>query len=84
MDARTARRKVTGWLVSEVGNMLMGGTPQLILGTKTVWRVPVVLTSSTVGTVGQVGYVEVDDKTGNLLVSDKEIEQILKNVEHLN
>jgi hypothetical protein len=84
VDARTARRKVTGWLVSEVGNMLMGGTPQLMIGTKTVWRVPVILTSSIVGMVGQVGFVDIDGATGDLLLYDELIEQILKNVEHLN
>jgi hypothetical protein len=84
IDARTARRKVTGWLVSEVGNMLMGGTPELVIGTSTVWRVPVILTSSIVGTVGQVGFVDVDCENGRLLLHDTLVEQILENVEHLN
>lgn len=32
VTAKTARRRVTAWLVSEVGNMLIGGTPQLVIG----------------------------------------------------
>jgi hypothetical protein len=84
VDARTAKRRVTGWLVSEVGNMLIGGAPELIIGKTTVWRVPVMLTSSVIGTVGQVGFVDVDCDTGRLLLHDNLAKQILENVERLN
>lgn len=77
VDPKTARRQVTAWLVSEVGNMLIGGTPQLVISHKTVWRVPVMLTSSEVGPVGEVGAVEVDAESGELFVNDELKEQIL-------
>lgn len=83
IDPKTARRQVTAWLVSEVGNMLIGGTPQLVISHKTVWRVPVMLTSSEVGPVGEVGAVEVNAESGELLVSDQLKAQILDNVKHL-
>jgi hypothetical protein len=31
IDPQTAQRHVTRWVVSEVGNMLMGGVPQLVV-----------------------------------------------------
>ena len=82
VDARTARRRVTAWLASEVGNMLIGGTPQLVISKQTVWQVPVILTSSSVGTVGQAGTVDVDAESGEVLVSEELREQILNNVKH--
>jgi hypothetical protein len=83
VDAGTARRRVTAWLVSEVGNMLIGGTPQLVISKRTIWQVPVILTSSSVGTVGQVGTVEVDAESGEMLASEGLREQILDYVRHL-
>ncbi len=80
VDAKTARRRVTAWLVSEVGNMLIGDTPQLVIGKQSVWRVPAILTSSSVGTVGQVGAVDVDAENGGIIVSKELREQILDNV----
>lgn len=80
VDAVTARRRVTAWLVSEVGNMMMGGSPELVIGTETLWRVPVILTSSSAGTLGEVGIVVVDAVTGELHVSDDLRDQILNNV----
>jgi hypothetical protein len=79
IDATTARRRVTAWLVSEVANMLVGDTPQLIIDQRTLWRVPVLLTSSRVGTVGQVGTVDVDATTGEVFVNPELKKQILAN-----
>lgn len=83
IDAKTARRQATVWLVSEVGNMLVGGAPYLLIGHKTVWCVPAILTSAVMGTVGEVGLVEVDAENGKLLVTDNLKTQILENVEQL-
>ncbi len=83
VDAKTARRRVTAWLVSEVGNMIIGDTPQLVIGKQSTWRVPAILTSSSVGTVGQVGAVDVDAESGEIIVSKELREQILDNVKYL-
>lgn len=80
IGAKAARRQATAWLASEVGNMLMGGEPQLIISDRTVWRVPAILTSSEIGLVGEVGTVDVDAEGGELLVNDDLREQILENV----
>jgi len=83
IDAQTARRRVTGWLLNEVGNMLVAGKQQLVIGNKTVWRVPAILTSSEHGPVGEVGLVDVDAETGIPLADDHLRDHILSNVQHL-
>jgi hypothetical protein len=83
VDAQTARRSVTAWLVSQVGNMLMGGTPQLVISHQTLWRVPVMLTSSNQGTIGQVGTVDVNAENGDMLVSPELQEQIKSHAQDL-
>ncbi|RIK40100.1 MAG: hypothetical protein DCC55_15980 [Chloroflexi bacterium] len=79
INAVTAKRKVTAWLVSEVANLLVGGTPQLVIGQQSVWRVPVLLTSSQVGQVGQVGAVDVDTVSGQLFINSDLKKQIIAN-----
>lgn len=79
IDALTAKRKVTAWLVSKVANLLVGGTPQLVIGQQSVWRVPVLLTSSQVGQVGQVGAVDVDTVSGQLFINLDLKKQIITN-----
>lgn len=83
INARAAKRKATIWLVSEVGNMLMAGNPVLVIGENAVWRMPVLLSSSLTGFVGQVGTVDVDSQSGLLLVNDALAEQILQNVANI-
>lgn len=67
LDAAAAQHKATAWLVSEVGNLLMGDTPSLVIGAQTVWRVPVLLSSPSRGIVGQVGSVDIDATSGAIL-----------------
>ena len=83
VTAKTAQRQVTIWLASEVGNMLIGGTPQLLIARQVVWRVPVLLTSSKVGIVGEVGVVEVDAISGSLLNLASAQAQIRGSVAHV-
>lgn len=84
INARAARRQATAWLVSEVGNMLIGGPPQLLISRQcTVWRVPAVLTSSIAGHIGEVGVVEINAENGELILTDQLKGQILNNVKRL-
>ena len=83
VDAKTARKAATAWLASEVGNMLLAGKPQLVISQTTVWRLPALLTSSEQGTIGEVGTVDVDASTGQVLVNNLLRTQILDNVHQL-
>ncbi len=82
-SAKASRKQATIWLASEVGNMLMAGTPQLVIAQQTVWRLPVLMTSSEKGIVGEVGCVDVDASTGDLLISEELKTQILDNAHQL-
>lgn len=83
IDPQTAQRHVTRWVASEVGNLLMGGTPQLVISQRAVWRVPIVLGSSQKGFLGEVGVVDVDATTGELLLSAELVEELLRNAQAL-
>lgn len=80
IDARAARRKVSAWLVQEVGNLLMGGEPRYIAGERPVWRVPVVVSY---GRRGEAAFVDVDVQNGALLVNERTSQEIIANVQAL-
>ena len=69
-----ARQKVTRFVVQEISSQLRGDWPDLNVGERLCWSVPVVLTSPTRGVVGRVGEILVDAATGELL-ADAETEQ---------
>jgi hypothetical protein len=83
VDAETARRKATGWLVSEVGNLLMGDAPALVIGERAVWRVPVLLTSPSQGIIGTVGSVDVDAQSGQVLGDETLGKRILQDAHEI-
>jgi hypothetical protein len=83
VDAVTAQRKATVWLVSDVGNLLIGDTPALVIGQRTVWRVPALLTSPTRGIIGQAGVVDVDAVTGEVLTDPQLTQDLLTHARQL-
>lgn len=83
IDAVTAQRTATAWLISEVGNLLIGDTPSLVIGQRTAWRVPALLTSPTRGIVGQIGAVEVNAGTGEVLTDPQLTHDLLAHAQQL-
>lgn len=83
VDVVTAQRKATAWLVSAVGNLLIGDTPSLVISQRTVWRVPALLTSPTRGVIGQVGTVDVDAVTGEVLTDPQLTQDLLTHAKQL-
>lgn len=68
MTARVARRKANGWLISEVGNMLMADHAVLLqTGHEWVWRFEVFITALTHQPWGPIGTVDVDTATGHVI-----------------
>jgi hypothetical protein len=78
-----ARQRVTRFTVSHIGNLLCGGEPELVVGQRFSWRVPVMLTSPRRGIVGRVGELHVDAQTGELDVDETLIERIQRNARAL-
>lgn len=66
VTAEEARHQVDQWLFDQVSYMMTAEAPLLVLGERIVWRVPVFLTASHIGPVGQVGTVDVDVQTGQI------------------
>jgi hypothetical protein len=72
----TAQRKVSKLLLDDVGNLLYGERPSLVVGPRLLWRVPVWLALPTTGPLGQVGTLDVDAETGELLYTQQMLEEI--------
>ena len=68
--AVVARRRVSGYVASNVSVLMGGEDPTLVLADRVVWRVPVVLTMPGHGVLGRVGEIDVDVETGEILVTE--------------
>jgi hypothetical protein len=65
----TARRKVSGYVGSRISYMMGGETPALVFSQgRLLWRVPIVMTTPSQGIIGVVGTLDVDARTGLLLI----------------
>ena len=83
ITAFVAQQKVTQFVISEISNQLCGDTPDLNVGERLCWSVPVILTSPAKGTIGRVGEILVDADTGELLADTNTVERIDANAEWL-
>ncbi|NJM40230.1 MAG: hypothetical protein HC853_05430 [Anaerolineae bacterium] len=77
VDAYHARRKVSNWLAGDVAMGLMGHAVTLVLAERPYWRIGVVLTSSK-GIRGEVGTVDVDADTGEMLLTPELADSLLQ------
>lgn len=76
VTATMARRRVSRLVISEIGNLLYGGEPSLVVGERISWRVPVLLAYPDTGLVGQAGALDVDVETGEILVTPEQLTEI--------
>lgn len=76
ISAFAARQKVSSFVLSEVSYMMHAGKPALVLGERICWRVPVILSLTSRGDVGEVGAIDVDVETGQMHVSPQLIMEI--------
>ncbi|MCL4868555.1 MAG: hypothetical protein KJ063_06295 [Anaerolineae bacterium] len=75
ITAAVARRRVSRLVIGEIGNLLYGGEPTLVVGEPLRWRVPILAYPDS-GPVGEVGAIDVDAETGELFITPEKIEQI--------
>jgi hypothetical protein len=71
-----AQRKVSKLLLDRVGNLLYGERPSLAAGRRMLWRVPVWLALPATGPLGQVGTLDVDTQTGEILFTQQTLDEI--------
>ena len=76
VTAQTAQRQVSKLLLDHVGNLLYGERPNLVAGERLLWRVPVWLALPTTGPVGQVGVLDVNTETGEILFTQQLLDEI--------
>jgi hypothetical protein len=78
-----ARQKVNVFLLLELSTQLRAGTPELRVGERLCWSVPVELTSPARGVVGRVGELLVDVETGEVLADSATVQRIAADAEDL-
>ena len=84
ITATAARRKVNVFLLDEAGTGLGGDAPTLVIhNDRLCWRVPVILAMAPCGPLGQVGQIDVDAQSGEILVDDESIQAIVDHAERL-
>ncbi len=77
ITAFTARQKASGYVGDRISHLMGGDEPALMLSQgHLVWRVPITLTSPSQGTIGIVGVLDVDARTGSLILPPDFEEQI--------
>ncbi len=78
-----ARQRVTGFVIREISDRMRGEEPELVVGERLCWSVPVVLTSPMRGVVGKVGDILVDATTGELLVEKDTVQRMSNDADRL-
>src|SRR3954467_11591369 len=71
-----ARQKVNAFVKMEISTQLRGEQPDLLVGERLCWSVPVVLGFPDRGVVGKVGEIQVDATTGELLVNEEGVRRM--------
>lgn len=84
ITAFTARQKVSGYVGDQISHLMGGDEPTLIWAkNRVVWRVPIMLTFPSRGRVGVVGFLDVDARTGQLMIPKNFAEQVETRAEAL-
>src|SRR6516162_6645493 len=83
VTAFSARQRVTQHVMQELSTQLGGDTPELTVGERTYWSVPVVFTLPGKGVLGSVGTLRVDAGTGELLTDPQTEQEMLRHAEQL-
>lgn len=84
ITAEEARRRVNRQVVMELGTGLAAQPPDLGIAEQTiVWRVPITLSLPELGDLGQVGVIEVDSRSGEILSTDEVLERITQHARRL-
>ena len=79
-----ARQKVNVLLLDKVGTGLMSEAPDLAASRgRLYWRVPVALALPGQGRLGQVGIIDVDVQTGEVLANDTLLSDITRHANQL-
>ena len=85
VTAEEARHQVNRQVVTELGTGLIARDPELVIaGEQIAWRVPIELSLPSLGDLGRVGMVDVDARTGDLMLSPNAHERIVEHARRTN
>jgi hypothetical protein len=79
----SARQKVTQYVMHELSTQLGGDAPELTVGERVYWSVPVVFTLPGKGVLGRVGTLQIDAATGELLTDPQTEQEMMRHAEQL-
>jgi hypothetical protein len=78
-----AKQKVNVFVRTEISSQLRAATPELRVGERLCWSVPIELVSPGRGVIGRVGELLVDAETGEVLAESESVGRIAANAEDL-
>jgi hypothetical protein len=82
MTSEEARRKVSVFAGNQIADLISGENPDLVWQKNgAFWRVPVVLSSRSLGRIGQVGFIDVNVDTGELQITEQITRRIEENAQ---
>ena len=76
ISATAARQQVNQFVLSEISYMMHAGEPELVISDRIVWRVPVILSLTSRGDVGDVGAIAVDVESGQMTISPEALDEL--------
>jgi hypothetical protein len=76
VTANDARELADEFLLMEVGDLLSAGEPSLRVGDRLAWEVPILLSSASHGTLGEVGRLVVDAETGEIRFTEQDRQEV--------
>ena len=77
----SAQQRVTQYVMHELSTQLGAGTPELTVGERVYWSVPVVFTLPGKGALGRVGTLRVDAATGELRTDPQTEQEMMRHAE---
>ena len=84
VTAFSAKRKVAGLALSEIGTGISADEPELVVSRqRVVWRVPLHVALPGLGRVGGIGTVDVDAQTGEVLADHRTFESLMQHARQL-
>jgi hypothetical protein len=83
ITAFRAQQLVNVLMTMEVSSQMLSQAPELVLGERPCWSVPVWFTLPSVGLVGQAGTIRVDAHTGEVLADSQTLREIAANAKRL-
>jgi hypothetical protein len=82
-SAKSAQKIARRFVADEISYLLRAGDPNLVVGRRLFWRVPIELALPDRGVIGTAGTLDVDVETGQIFATPEAIAEIARHAEQL-